>query len=76
MQMGLSKCIISADGLNKMGVIFPHMTEILLAGKLTTSNIFELSRLKNRQGISCAFQICSQKKHKHLHNQSMKHLSS
>lgn len=47
--MVLSKCIISADGLNKVGVIFPHMTEILLAGKLTTSNVFELSRLKNRQ---------------------------
>lgn len=61
MQMVLCKCIISADGLNKMGVIFPHMTEILLAGKLTTSNILELSRLKNRQDISPAFQLFSQK---------------
>lgn len=74
--MVLSKCIISADGLNKIGVIFPHMTEILLAGKLTTSNIFELSRLKNKQEISSAFQIYSQKKFKHSHNWSVKHLSS
>lgn len=74
--MVLSKCIISADGVNKIGAIFPHMTEILLAGKLTTSNVFELSRLKNRQEIPAAFQICSQKKLKHLQNWSVKHLSS
>lgn len=55
MQMVLSKCIISADGVNKIGAIFPHMTEILLAGKLTTSNVFELSRLKNRREIPAAF---------------------
>lgn len=48
MQMVLYKRIISADGLNKIGVIFLHMTELLFAGKLTTSNIFELSRLKKR----------------------------
>lgn len=49
MQMVLSKCIIGADGLNKIGVIFLHMTEFLFAGKLTTSNILELSRLKKKQ---------------------------
>lgn len=59
--MVLSKCIISADGVNKIGAIFPHTTEILLAGKLTTSNVFELSRLKNRREIPAAFRICSQK---------------
>lgn len=65
MQMVLSKCIIGADGLNKIGVIFLHMTEFLFAGKLTTSNILELSRLKkNRQEISSAFRISSQKSSK------------
>lgn len=68
MQMVLYKCIISADGLNKIGVIFLHMTEFLFAGKLTTSNIFELSRLKNRQEISSAFTICSQKSSKAYRN--------
>lgn len=61
MQMVLYKCIISADGLSKIGVIFLHMAEFLFAGKLTTSNVFELSRLKNRQEISLAFRIRSQK---------------
>lgn len=61
MQMVLYKGIISADGLNKIGAIFLHLIEFLFAGKLTTSNIFELSRLKNTQEISAAFRICSQK---------------
>jgi len=59
--MVLYKCMISADGLNKIGAIFLHATEFLFAGKLTTSNIFELSRLKNKKVISSAFRICSQK---------------
>lgn len=66
MQMVLYKRIISADGLSKIGIIFLHMTEFLFAGKLTTSNIFELSKLKNTQEISSAFRICSKKKFKSL----------
>lgn len=41
--MTLYESIISADGLNKIGVIFLHMAELLFARKLSTSNRFDLN---------------------------------